>query len=178
MPKSNFIRSNWKNNISDVLINMGIRIGGGAGASFIAKKVNEGTSQTMKNIINPGILIASAFGDAVLENGNIRALCQGMEVVSALNAIKVISPEFGRTLGLAGIEDDAALMGEVGEVAALPAGTPEEFNTVANNVQNDGNDWQAVADQIDEENSIEQSNTNYNEIGEVETDDVEAATIF
>lgn len=178
MPKSSFIRSNWKNNISDVLINMGIRIGGGAGASYIAKKVNEGTSQTLKNIINPGILIASAFGDMVLENGNLRALCQGMGVVSALKAVNVIAPEFGRTIGLSGIEDDAALMGQVGEVASLPAGTPEEFNTVANTVQNDGNDWQAVADQIDEENSIEQSNTNYNEIGEIVEDEVEAATIF
>lgn len=178
MPK--FLKSNWKNTATDQLMMSGTRIGGGIVAAFANKKIMEGgsnanTSETLKNIFNPGVLIASTLGVLTLENNYLNTMCQGMQVVSFINTLRRMAPEVSQSLGLSGIEDDAALMGTVAAInAPEPAkALPEEFNNITPN--SDGNDWNAVAEQIDEEKSIE-SDGKYQEVNGIAA--VEDASIF
>lgn len=153
MPKNSFIKSNWRSGVTDRLLEAGARITGGVAASFIANKVggNTNVSQTFKNVVNPGILILSTVGDIMLENDKLRAMCQGMQVVSFAKTLKVMAPEVYNTLGLGGIENEAALMATVQPAqTALPAGSPEEFANVK--PITDGNPWSEVAEEIEKDN--------------------------
>lgn len=176
-----FLKKNWKNTATDALIQSGTRIGGGVIAAFANKKVMEGgananTSETLKNVFNPGLCIASTLGVLTLENDYLNTMCQGMQVISFVNTIKRMAPEVSRAIGLGSIEDDAALMGTVAAVEppAAQQALPEEFAEITTPTT-DGNDWNAVAEQIDEERSIESDGANQ-EINGIAA--VEDASIF
>lgn len=179
MPQ-HFLRKNWKNTATTKLIESGSRIGGGVLAAFANKKVMEGgkssnTSETLKNVFNPGLLIASTLGVLTLENNYLSTMCEGVQVISFVNTIKRMAPEVATATGLMGIEDDAALMGTVAAVEppAEQKALPEDFDGVT--PQTDGNDWNAVAEQIDNEKSIE-SDGAYQEVNGIAA--VEDAALF
>lgn len=162
-----FLKKNWQKDATKNIIGVGCEIGGAFAGAWISKKITEkSTSDTVKNIINPALMAVSTLGALMIDNEYLNNACRGMATITALKALAVIAPDtVGQTIGLQGIEEDAVLMSgiaTIGDVAALPE-TTEQYTgdelqelTDAGTTQSDGNDWNAVADQIDYDQTIEQ----------------------
>lgn len=173
-----FIKKNWQKDATANLIQSGARIAGGTVTAwglqkFFGPTKSDGTdNKTMHNIGGPLMLALGVLGDMMLESPNLRAVCQGITTYAGLHSIAVISPApngLAPKLGLAGPEEDAALMSGIGALGVTTA--TDENSTTANPPEltafaagqrqitdGDGktynNDWAYLAENIDQADQI------------------------
>lgn len=154
------IRKNWQKDASNNGVKALSRVAGAGVAAFILTKLTTGADTnaktTIKNISGPALTIAAVLGDMMFEDNKLRALCQGMYTYGALKSVAVIAPSVAEPIGLRGL----------GEILNAPTTisteeTPEEIQSIEQGAQNDGNNWQQVAEYIEEEaeDAIETSET-------------------
>lgn len=190
-----FIQKNWQKNATDNVMRAVSRIGGGISGAFVFQKffskAGNNKEQSLRNIAGPALMATGLALDLITSNDYVRAFGQGLTVMAAAHSIAVISPSVAETFGLRGLgepeaeqeqaQEQAALMGACGNMGALAAagsGLPEEFNEIpANQIQNDGNPWNEIADKIDDPNTtvkvegIEDPEENAALMGEGEEED-------
>lgn len=176
-----FIKKNWQKDATANLIQAGARVAGGTITAwglqkFFGPKKSDGTdNKTMHNIGGPLMLALGVLGDMMLESPNLRAVCQGITTFAGLHSVAVISPapngiapKLGLA-GLAGMEEEAALMSSIGALGTTAA--TDENSTTANPPEltefaagqrqitdSDGktynNDWAYLAENIDNADQI------------------------
>ena len=196
MAKS-FIKSNWQKDAGETAINAGLRGAGAFAGAFIINKWFSGepadgkekqaaseSAKTMKNIGGPVMLAIGVLGDMMLEEPKLRCVCQGLTTYALLHSAAVIAPDtLAKKIGVSGLagnpEEDAALMsgiGVLGETSeAYTGNSPEEF-ALAQGEQTvndtDGktynNDWQYLAENIDNADQITRA---VNGLGESEAEE-------
>ncbi len=185
-----FIKKNWQKDASKNGVGLLMQIGGAAAGAYFSTKVagNNGsnTSETLKNLINPGMLAVGALGALMFENEHLKNFSSGFATIAALKAVAVMAPDTaGKSLGLSGVEPEpeltANLMGMGTLTETTETYTGEELPELAETApQSDGNDWNAVADQIDYEQTIQTApvngidddeTANLMGFGDIDTDD-------
>lgn len=161
-----FIKKNWQKDASSVLINAGLRAAGGFAGAYIAtsgpfKAKPKNENQTLYNIGGPLLLAAGVLGDMMFEDQKIKSFAQGLTTYAALHSVAVMTKGEGglaEKIGINGLagepEEEAALMSGIaalGTTTDSTAADVEEIKALAagETGENDGNDWEAVANQID-----------------------------
>lgn len=185
-----FLKGNKKGEITKNLVSSLLRLGGGLGAGYINKSFlkpnGTNSQQTLANLGNPILFIATAVGETLIENQYAKNLLQGMSVVFGMKAIATAAPSIADSFGLSGTEDaqllgtsDAQLLG----LGATDSGLPEEFEDVnASEFMTDGNNLNELAENIDNENydiqtaGLAEPEPEFEE--ETETEEVDAAQLM
>ena len=161
-----FIKKNWQKDASSVLVNAGLRAAGGFAGAYIAtsgpfKAKPKNENQTLHNIGGPLLLAAGILGDMMFEDAKIKSFAQGLTTYAALHSVAVVTQGqggFAEKIGISGlagdVEEEAALMSGIaalGTTTDSTAADVEEIKALAagESGTNDGNDWEAVANQID-----------------------------
>ena len=176
---ADFIKKNWQKDASQTLLNAGARITGGMLGGFVLTKLGSGTgngSQTLKNIGGPAATILGVLGDMMIDQPQVRAMCQGLYTYAAMHSVAVIAPDsIGPKIGVNGLgdmEDDAALMSAVDENYQGDISNEIKNLTTGANA-NDGNDWAQVAEQIDVDGAVQGTEDEAEENAELMGDDAE-----
>ena len=165
---ANFIKKNWQKDASQTLLNAGARVVGGIAGGFICSKLGSGSgngAKTINNIEGPIITAVGVLGDMMVEQPQVKAMCQGMAVYGAMHSIATIAPDtLGKKIGVNGFagfgeteeaEEDATLMATVDENYSGDITASDLKALQAGNVQNDGNDWATAADQIEYDGAVQ-----------------------
>lgn len=165
---TSFIKKNWQKDASQTLLNAGARIVGGMAGGFICSKIGSGTgngSKTLNNIEGPILTVLGVLGDMMVEQPQVKALCQGMTVYGAMHSVATIAPDtIGAKIGVNGFagfgdteaeEEDATLMATVDENYSGDITANDLKALQSGQVQNDGNDWSTAADQIDYDGAVQ-----------------------
>jgi len=164
---ANFIKKNWQKDASQTLINAGARVVGGIAGGFICSKLGSGSgngAKTLNNIEGPIITVVGVLGDMMVEQPQVKAMCQGMAVYGAMHSIATIAPDtIGAKIGVNGFaglgdaeaEEDATLMATVDDNYSGNITANDLKALQAGQIQNDGNDWATAADQIDYDGAVQ-----------------------
>ena len=161
-----FIKKNWQKDASSVLVNAGLRAAGGFAGAYIAtsgpfKAKPKTENQTLHNIGGPLLLAAGVLGDMVFEDPKIKSFAQGLTTYAALHSVAVVTQGqggFAEKIGISGLagdaEEEAALMSGIAALGTTTDSTAEDVEEIkalaaGESGTNDGNDWEAVANQID-----------------------------
>jgi len=122
----NFISKNWQKDAPKTLIKTGMRVVGGIGGAFVANKI--ASNDTMKNLSGPVLLGLGTLGSMMLEQPELKALCEGMATYGGMKAIARLSPDtLAPSIGISGLEEDESAM------FGLGADDSEEFVYVDEN---------------------------------------------
>lgn len=158
-----FLAKNWQKNASANGVRALCRVAGAGVTAYALNKLTSNTttnaSTTIRNISGPAAVAIGVLGDLMLEDDKLRSVCQGMYTYGALKAVSVIAPSVGETIGLAGLNgiEPGIMNGPTTETTT--AEVPEELVAIEQGATSDGNDWNAVAEYVDEnaEDAIEVS---------------------
>lgn len=145
----NFISKNWQKDAPKTLIKTGMRVVGGIGGAFVANKI--ASNDTMKNLSGPVLLGLGTLGSMMLEQPELKALCEGMATYGGMKAIARLSPDtLAPRIGISGLEEDESAM------FGLGAGDSEEYIYVdenGNEVNPDGTPINGAEELSEEEDA-------------------------
>lgn len=173
---NSFIKKNWQKDATNVLVESGLRGMSSIGSAFLAQKVftikktTDGKENKLwYNIGGPILTAVGIIGDMMMADPKFKAVFQGMSTYGIMRSASVIG-DFGEKIGLAGAEEDAALMSGVGALGTTTVATTEfstadtppelaQFSAGQATVNDtDGksynNDWAYLAQNIDSADQI------------------------
>lgn len=151
-----FLAKNWQKYASQNATRALCRVAGAGVAAYALNKLTTGATTnaqtTIKNIAGPAAVVVGVMGDLMLEDDKLRSACQGIYTFGALKSLAVVAPSVAQPLGLSGLGScslaaPAILNGET--TATTTVDVPDEIKAISQGAKNDGNDWKAVADYIE-----------------------------